>query len=323
LTTPIPPNFGVNVTGFREPTSEQWNFGVQQQITGTTTVEVSYLGSVDTHVFIQPEANTALIPGPGNYQSRQPFPYLLPGTWDTNEGRAIYNALQAKLTRRFSQGLTVLGSFAWGRSFDDGTTRGSQAQNFYDLMNSWGPSDYDVPLALVVSYVYDLPFGKGKAFLNSPGVLSAILGGWQTSGIARFSEGTPFSIDAPYDVANVGGSNERASLVPGQQLLPSGLQQGPSEWFNPAAVTIFPYTWGDLSRNLLRGPGINNWDLCLVRSIPIKEATRLEFRSEFFNAFNRPQFGPPSNTATSPTLGQIFSTKLPNREIQFSLKFLF
>lgn len=323
LTTPIPPNFGVNVTGFREPTSEQWNFGVQQQITGSTTVEVSYLGSVDTHVFIQPEANTALTPGPGNYQSRQPFPYLLPGTWDTNEGRAIYNAFQAKLTRRFSQGLTVLGSFAWGRSFDDGTTRGSQAQNFYDLMNSWGPSDYDVPLQLVISYVYDLPFGKGKAFLNSPGILSAIFGGWQTSGIARFSQGTPFSIDAPYDVANVGGSNERASLMPGQQLLPSGLQQGPSEWFNPAAVTIFPYTWGDLSRNLLRGPGINNWDLCLVRSIPIKEATRLEFRSEFFNAFNRPQFGSPSNTATSPTLGQIFSTKLPNREIQFSLKFLF
>jgi Carboxypeptidase regulatory-like domain len=323
LTSPIPPNFGVNVIGFREPTSEQWHFGIQQQLTESTTFEVDYLGSADTHVFIQPVANTALTPGPGSYTSRQPFPNLLPGTWDTNEGRATYEALQAKLTRRFSRGLSVLASFAWGRSFDEGTTRGSQAQNFYDLRDSWGPSDYDVPRQLVLSYVYDLPFGRGKAFLNQRGILTAILGNWQTSGIARFSDGTPFTIAAPYDVANVGGSNERGSLAPGQQLLPSGFQQSPSHWFNSAAVTIFPYTWGDLSRNILRGPGINDWDLSLLKSIPIKEASRIEFRSEFFNAFNRPQFGPPNATATSPSLGQIFTTKLPNRQIQFSLKLLF
>ena len=113
LTSPIPPNFGVNVTGFREPTSQQWNFGIQRQLTGNTTFEVDYLGAVDTHVFIQPVANTALTPAPGNYTSRQPFPNLLPGTWDTNEGRSTYEALQAKLTRRFAQGLSVLTSFAW------------------------------------------------------------------------------------------------------------------------------------------------------------------------------------------------------------------
>ena len=191
------------------------------------------------------------------------------------------------------------------------------------MKDSWGPSDYDVPLQLVLSYVYDLPFGKGKSFLNKPGVLAKVLGNWQTTGIVRFSEGTPFSISAPYDVANVGGGNQRASLAPGQKLLPNGFQQGPSLWFNPAAVTIIPYTWGDLSRNILHGPGINNWDLSLLKSVPIKEASRLEFRTEFFNAFNRPQFGQPDATATSPTLGQIFGTKLPNRQIQFSLKFLF
>jgi hypothetical protein len=213
---------------------------------------VDYLGAADTHVFIQPEGNTALTPGPGNFRSRQPFPYLLPGSWDTNEGRATYEALQAKLTRRFSAGLSVLASFAWGRSFDFGTTRGSQAQNFYDLRDSWGPSDYDVPRQLVLSYVYDLPFGKGKMFLNSSGLLTQILGNWQTSGIVRFSDGTPFSIAAPYDVANVGGNNERASYVPGQKLLPSNFVQDPSHWFNAAAVTIFPYTWGDISRNVIR-----------------------------------------------------------------------
>jgi hypothetical protein len=323
LTTPIPPNFGVNVIGFREPTSQQWNFGIQQQLSGSTTLAVDYLGSVDTKVFIQPQANTALTPGPGDFRSRQPFPNLLPGAWDTNEGRATYEALQAKLTRRFSAGLSVLGSFAWGRSFDLGTTRGSQAQNFYDLRDSWGPSDYDVPRQLVLSYVYDLPFGKGKMILNDSGLMTQILGNWQTSGIVRFSDGTPFSIAAPYDVANVGGSNERASYLPGQKLLPSGFEQDPSHWFNAAAVTIFPYTWGDISRNVIRGPGINVWDLSLAKSIPIKEATRIEFRSEFFNAFNHPQFGPPTATAGSPSLSQIFSTKLPNRQIQFSLKFLF
>jgi hypothetical protein len=111
--------------------------------------------------------------------------------------------------------------------------------------------------------------------------------------------------------------------VPGQQLLPSGFNQSPAHWFNASAVTIFPYTWGNLSRNLIRGPGINSWDIGLFKSFPVWEASRLEFRSEFFNAFNHPQFGQPTATAGSPNLSQIFSTRFPNRQIQFSLKFLF
>ena len=323
LATPIPPNFGVNVTGFREPTSQQWNFGIQQQLAMSTTFEVDYLGAADTHVFIQPEANTALTPGPGNYTLRQPFPDLVPGSWDTNEGRSVYEALQAKLTRRFSRGLSVLASFAWGRSFDFGTTRGSQAQNFYDLRDSWGPSDYDVPRQLVFSYVYDLPVGNGKQFLNKKGPVNDVLGNWQLSGITRFSDGTPFTIAAPYDVANVGGANERGSLVAGQLLLPSGFTQDPAHWFNAAAVTVVPYTWGNLSRNIIRGPGINSWDIGLFKSFPIKETSRLEFRSEFYNAFNHALFGQPVATASSPNLGQILSTRFANRQIQFSLKFLF
>ncbi len=324
LSIPRPPNFGVNVTHFQDPKSLQWNLGVQRILTPTLGLEVDYVGSANDHLFIQPTANTAVKPGPGDFKARQPFPALNPGAWDTHVGRSNYHSLQTKITKRFSQGLSFLGAFTWGRSFDIGTTRGSQAQDFYNINDSYGPSDYDVPRHLVLSYIYDLPFGHGRSYLSGAGKwTNGIVGGWQITGITRYSDGTPFSISAPFDVANTGGGSERASLVPGQQLLPSGLNQTPDKWFNTGAVTIIPFTYGNLSRNIIRGPRIHQWDVGAFKNFNFSESRKLEFRAESFNLSNAAQFGSPDATATSPTIGRIFSTRFPNREIQFALKFYF
>jgi hypothetical protein len=321
LSIPRPPNFGVDVR-MRDPVSHQWNLFIQRALTPSLSLDVGYVGSANNKLFIQPTANVALTPGSGNFKDRQPFPQLNPGAWDTHQGRSNYNSMQVKLTKRFSGGLSFLGSYTWGRSFDIGTLRGSQPQFYYNLRDSYGPSDYDVPQHFVFSYVYDLPFGKGRKYRSSAsGASNALLGGWQLTGIVRFSDGTPINIAAPFDVANVGGGTQRGSFVGGQELLPAGFKQTREQWFNAKAVTVYPFTFGNISRNVLRAPGINQWDFGIFKFFHFTEAMGLEFRTEIFNAFNRTHFAAPNATATNPTLGQILSTAFDPREIQFALKF--
>ena len=126
------------------------------------TATVSYVGNVGRHEQFGIPLNQA-IPGPGSFNPRRPLYQkfgISQGVNDaSNAASNSYNALQSKMTKRFSHGLSFLGAFTWGRSFDIGTTRGSQAQDFYNINGSYGPSDFDVPRHLVLSYIYDLPFG--------------------------------------------------------------------------------------------------------------------------------------------------------------------
>jgi hypothetical protein len=110
--------------------------------------------------------------------------------------------------------------------------------------------------------------------------------------------------------------------VPGQRLVPDDFKQTREHWFNTAAVTIVPFTFGNSSRNIMRGPGINQWDFGLFKLFQFNERLRLEFRTEFFNAFNHPQFAQPVAIATNPTAGTIQATAFDNREIQFGLKLI-
>jgi hypothetical protein len=150
--------------------------------------------------------------------------------------------------------------------------------------------------------------------------MDAVLGGWMMTGIIRASDGNPFSLGAGGNIANTGSGGQLASLVPGQELLPSGFNQTREQWFNAAAVTTFPFTYGNLSRNIMRGPGIHNWDMGFHKFFKFTENSDLEFRTEFFNIWNQTNFGQPGAAAGSPALGVINGLKLPSREIQFGLK---
>jgi hypothetical protein len=307
------------------PYAMEYNAGVQQQLTNSLVLSVDYVGSGGRHLFIQPQINTALIPGPGSLQSRgQRFSQYAGGSISnsTNIGTSSYNSLQAKLEKTLSSGLTFLGAYTWSKSLDiQSEGQSGSIQTEYNLHQEWGPSDFNREHLVTLSGTYALPFGKGKTHLSSAnGVTQAILGNWNMGGIYTYVSGAPFRIVAGGDIANVGGGSQRAQVV-GDPL--SGFTQSRLEWFNTSAFALpANYTFGNEGRNNMVGPGQSNVDLIAFKDFPITETSKIQFRGEFFNAANHARFGLPNNNVQSTSFGQITTAGAP-RDIQLALKFLF
>jgi len=331
------------LTQLKIPYAMEYNVDVEREIAPNMTATVSYVGSGSRHLFIQPMYNAPLPQsmGPGPVAPRTPFPFLGQFPYDTNSGVASYNALQVKVQKRFSQGLTFLASYTYSKclSIQDEGQSGS-IQNPYNWSADKGACDFNFPHIFVFSYAYELPFGKGKHFAGDmSGVENTILGGWQISGITTAQSGAPFTVTAnATDVANINPSSEtERANVTGQSVLPSGFTQTVETWYNPAAfATPAPYTFGNVGRNTLRGPSDLNFDFALLKNFRVTESKQFQFRSEFFNIFNNVNFAPPGGGSSGgfATLGgqagtavngtnfmHIFSSAAA-REIQFSLKFL-
>jgi len=325
------------------PYAMEYNLSVERQFTPNLTGTISYVGSESRHLFIQPMYNAPLpqLMGPGPVAPRTPFPFFGQFPTDTNSGVASYNSLQVKVQKRFSQGLTFLGSYTYSHclSIQDEGQSGS-IQNPYNWSADKGSCDFNIPHIFVFSYAYQIPYGRGMHWGSSAnGVENAILGGWQISGITTAESGLPFTATAnATDVANINPSSEtERANVTGAPLLPSGFVQSAQAWYNPAAfVTPASYTFGNVGRNTMRGPKSITWDFALLKNFRLTEALQLQFRSEFFNIFNNVNLAPPGGGASGgfSTLGgesrtavnganfmHIFSAAA-SREIQFSLKFL-
>jgi outer membrane receptor protein involved in Fe transport len=321
---PYAPGFVANRHN-RTPYVQNWNFGIDKSFGNNWLVSVTYLGSKGTDIPIEFPVNTADVPGPGALAPRQRLPQFAPLTIDGNWSNSSYNAGQVKIEKRTASGLAFLMSYSYSKSIDiSSTVHGTSqpyngVQNSFDIRASRGPSDFDLTQNFVTSVVYDLPFGPGKRFLNGSGPLTRYLaGGWQLTTIVTSNSGFPFTLQVPYDNANVGGGAQRPMLV--GDLLPSGFQQTPSAWFNTSAVTVVPYTFGNLGRNTLRQDGLQNVDFGAFKQFKFTEKRSLEFRSEFFNLFNHPNFGAPNTAIGSPTFGQISSVVGLPRVVQFGLK---
>ena len=170
----------------------------------------------------------------------------------------------------------------------------------------------------MVGYVWECPY-----LSRYRGVTGAIVGGWQVSGIVTYASGFPFDITQSGDSQNNDGLWQRPDLVPGTSV--SAANQTPDLWFNTGAFQRSVLHYGNSPRNPVTGPGTKTWDLSASKSfrMPGPEGSRLMFRSEFFNAFNTPQFGNPGSSLGTGTFGVITSTALPSRQIQFALKYLF
>jgi hypothetical protein len=335
-------DFGAYTT-LKIPYAMEYNFDVEREITPNLVATVSYVGSQSRHLFLQPMYNAPLPQnmGPGPVAPRTPFPFIGQFPNDTNSGVASYNALQAKVQKRFSQGLTFLASYTYSKclSIQDEGQSGS-IQNPYDWSADKGDCDFNFPQIFVFSYAYELPLGHGKYFGGSMnGVENGILGGWQISGITTAESGAPFTVTAnATDVANINPSSEteRANAT-GQAVRPSGFKQTVQTWDNPAAFTTpAPYTFGNIGRNTLRGPGDVNFDFALLKNFRVTESTHIQFRSEFFNILNKANFAPPgggssggfstlggySGTAVNGTNFMHIFSAAAAREIQFSLKLM-
>ena len=269
-----------------------------------------------------------------------PFPeYTSVSNSSAYLGDSTYHALQVKAEKRFSTGGTLLASYTFSKVLSnvetlttwlDSGTGVAGYQNNYDLRSEKALSSFDSRQRLTVSYVYDLPFGKGRQYLSSSNAfVSRVISGWGINGVTTFQMGFPLGLTA---TPNNTGFNTglRPNVVPGCQKTISGSSQSKlAGWFNTACFTAPAiYTFGSESRTdpELRGPGIRNYDFALFKRTAITEKMNMEFRVEAFNLFNRVQFGTPDRgqtTSANNTFGQITSQQNNPRLLQMALRLRF
>ena len=305
------------------PYVQQWTLNLQHDFGFGFVGQLTYVGS-STHRLYYPNQIDQPTPGPGAVQPRRPFPQFSALRAYAPLVDANYNSLQAQVERRFNNGFSLLAAYTWGHAIDDGPSQVDTVvapQNAYDFAAERGNSAYDVRNRLVVSSLYELPFGKGKAFLSGSRVGNAIAGGWLLTGIFSAQSGLSFTPVESVDGSNT-GTTQHPNRIGNGNL--SSSQRTIGHWFDTSAfATPAQYTFGNSGRNILTGPGFHNVDLGLSRTISLIESTSLEIRAEAFNLFNTPQFGLPNATLGQSTTAVISSVTNPQRQLQLAAKIHF
>ena len=314
----------------RTPYLQQWNLGMEHTLGRNLVLELSYAGMKGTKLAERVNINQAYLPNPANITpitSRRPFPDFGDILSSNFQENSIYNALQARLEKRFSGGLNFLAAYTWGHSIDTASrgSGGSWHQNAYNLRADRGSSDFDVRHRFTGSVVYELPLGRGKRYLSNAGALAnGLMGGWSVNAIVTFMTGNYFTVTVPGDRANVGGFPfQRADIAtPGCDGNLSHGDRTINRYFNTGCFVTTPIgTFGNSGRNIVEIPGLNNWDISVVKEIPLRERIHAQFRGEFFNAFNHAQFGQPDLTVGDVLFGAIRGARDP-RIVQLALKVL-
>ena len=339
LTDPFPANppFLLPASAFtfqrdlRTPYTQQYSLSLQRQLGSSRVFEVAYVGSKGSKLISARDINQpAPAPVPVNLR---PDPRFADINILESRANSNYNALQTRFQQRLDFGLTLLASYTWAKSIDDASAFFTSAgdpnfpQDSNNVRAERGRSAFDVRHRFTLSYGYELPIGKGHALLGDNGWLTHLATGWQTLGIVTLQGGRPFTVALiqEFDNSNTGrsslgfGANDRPNVAGNPEIS----SPSPERWFNTAAFALPQFgTFGDAGRNTLTGPDYKNVNASLIKDTRIKEAVTLQFRAEFFNLFNRPNFDLPDNFFLSPTFGQVLSAQAPRR-IQFGLKLLF
>lgn len=266
-----------------------------------------------------------------------PYPqYSAIGSAQWNLGQSNYQSLQVKLQERFSKAGTAMVAYTLSKlisntdSLDSWLENGGVAalQDANNLRGEESLASFDVPQRLVASYVVDLPVGRDRKLLPKlSGVANALLGGWGFEGITTFQRGFPIGFTTAVNLTNSFGGGSRPNVVPGCNKIVSGsAEQRLGQWFNTSCFTQpAAFTFGDESRTdpIIRTDGISNFDVSLFKNFPFGPEGRyvLQFRSEFFDLFNTPQFGYPGQTFGTPQFGQVTSQINNPRLIQFAMRF--
>lgn len=345
LENPIKPTVGPPVIGqlyttdpnIRTPYTVAYSVGYQWEFMSNTLLEMAYVGN-QSHKLLQfREMNQPIyVPGQttaANKDSFRPFPGFSSVLRSTNWGTSNYNGLETSVQRRFSRGLGFQVGWMWAKSLDLASQFHSGATNRTYLMMpqddnnrraDYGPSVFDVRHRVVAAQIWDMPFGPGRRYLKE-GPLTQVLGGWTLTSIWTFQMGFPYTIYDGSDRTRTAGSwtpNGRPNLV-GDPNLPSS-ERTPNRWFNTSAFVPAPIgVFGNAGRNIVRGPGLINTDMSLIKRIYVDRVHKgfnLELRAEAFNIFNRVNFGIPVLDISSSAFGRISNTATVAREFQFGLK---
>ena len=325
----------------RTPYVEQYELNIQRQLSQNTALEIGYLGT-QGHRLERIQYFNQPTPGPGSTASRSPWPEFgfvqeVIGLVNSN-----YNSLAVKLTRRMSNGFTYLLGYTLSKSIDNGSgervigTDNIDAQNEYCMQCERGLSIFDQRQRFVASTLYQLPFGRGRAFMNH-GLAGALAGGWDLGMIWTMASGSPVNIYSGKDQSNTGVGQDRPNVVAGQTWKLSN--PTPNEWFNVQAFALQPlYTFGNLGRNVVIGPPLFTVDSSIKKDFKFTEGRYVQLRLDAFNILNHPNFGVPGNSVNANRLdangvpipgtgsfGRITSTKtgVDMRQLQVSLKVVF
>lgn len=364
LLTTLGQNINMVDRNLQMPYTQSWNFDIQRKLPGDAVVEIAYSGSRGVHLMGIVENNqldpkymslgtqlNRTVPNPffgsitaGNLsqptitygQSLRPYPQFT-GVSSRNAtyGGSVYHAMFLKAERRLSKGFSVLASYTVSKLIDDmipspnnfpgESFSGAPLNNHYDRRGERALASWDTPQILVLSYVYQLPFGPGQRLLNQGGLVGKIVGGWEINGITNYMSGPPLQISG----GNTSGafSGTQRPNWSGKNASKTGpIQQRLNEYFRVSEFTLNDaFTFGNAPRLMpnLRGPGVRNFDISVFKNVSFRDRYRVQFRAEAFNAFNRVQFANPATGINANTFGRITGQQNAPRDIQLALKFLF
>jgi hypothetical protein len=300
---------------------EHWNLNLQHQIGSSRAVEVAYVGSRGHDLISARDVNQA--PASPNPLNLRPNPMFADITLIESRASSNYHAAQVKYQQRLDAGLSLLGSYTYGKSTDDASGFFTSAGDANFPQNSLDPgaeharSSFDVRHRATVALSYELPL-SGNAWLE----------GWQLQAVGAIQSGRPFTVamHPDIDVSNTGrsnlgfGNNDRPNVT-GDPSLPAG-DRTEDAWFNTNAFSFPTFgTFGNSRRNTLEGPGSTNLNLAVIKQVPLGSA-RLQLRLETFNLFNATNFDLPDAFLGSQTFGRILSAGAPRR-VQFAVRAAF
>ncbi len=337
------------------PWSMQWNLNIQRELPWQTTLEVAYVGTrglqlsrngegglslnqldprhmalgsqlnqlVDNPFFGIINNGTALAqPRISRAQLLRPYPQFTDIIPLFSSGASSnYHALQVNFSKRMSQGVLIEGNYTWAKNIEEGESH----QNSYFIRGDRSLAGIDIAHRFVASYLYELPFGKGRKFGGGgPRIVDAVIGGWQINGITTFISGTPLSLSAS-NTAGLFNPSTRPNNNGKSGKLDGPVHERLTRYFDTSVYSQpAAFTFGNVSATLpdIRNDGIKNFDLSLFKQFAPVERLRVQFRVEALNAFNTPRFGGPNTSVTSSTFGQITSQANSPRQLQFGLKLL-
>jgi len=326
---PVPGNVSTQTvpTDIQRGYIQSWNLTLQRTLFGGFVGEVGYVATRQIRQLGYRELNWADV-GAGN-AGRQ-LTRLFGRTASTREvgpiGGSHYDSLQARLQRRFFRGYSFTASYTFAKAIStSGLDRSDSTlkvmiPEYYDLNRS--VSGMDRRHNLQITNILELPFGRGKRWLNSGGLLSAVVGGWQANSIIAVMSGRPFSVTASATSLNAPGNTQRADQVKPEVKILGGVGRGQPYFDTTAFRPVNEARFGTAGFNSLYGPGRFNWDFGLFRIFQVTEGSRLEFRAEAFNFTNTPKFGNPAANVSSAGFGEI-TTATEERQFQVGLRFQF
>ncbi len=309
----------------------QWGVSVQQALAREFAGTLSYVGSKGTDLLTTSYTNL-INPATG----LRPYPSFGQIQWRGDINNSSYEGFVASLQRSYARGLLLAANYTYSHEIDQDAAGGGDSdypQNPACLSCERASGDFDVRHVFSANSVYELPLGHGRKFLSQPGIAGAILGRWSLTAIGTARSGLPINVteDRSSSSAATGYStNQRPNRVPGVSLTPPGGSRVLG-WINPAAFALVSGSgYGNASRNIARGPSLWQTDLGIAKRIPVTESAQLQLRSEFFNIFNRAQYGQPLSDLSASTFGHIITTVNTGpvgtgtpRQMQFALRIEF